>query len=348
MINFFKGLIAKRAETLPSKGPEPSSETVNPDHWQPLFHSYDEIQNAPPLTFAIHGWLQAEGITMYGGLPGHGKTLLGLSTAKALLTGEPLFGYEHFNVNRAKRVLYLCPEVGLGPLLHRIKLFRLMPFLKSGQLLVRSLSAPEAPLTDVRILRAAEGSDVFLDTAVRFMEGNENEAAEQRVFAKNLFAVLSAGARSVTGLHHSPKAFADAPVMTLENALRGTNELGAMLSTAWGTKRVSEKTVQLYIQNIKPRDFDPVEAFILEGRPWIDQTGDFKMIVKPGMAGDLRGYQGQDMGGRPSEITGAKAVTVRQMAAQHKPHTAIARAVGVDRRTVSRFLRTVPIVVGNN
>jgi hypothetical protein len=94
----------------------------NPDKWGEMFHSYDEIANAPALTFAIHGWLQAEGITMYGGLPGHGKTLLGLSTARALLTGEPLFGYEYFEVQRARRVLYLCPEVGLGPLAHRLKL----------------------------------------------------------------------------------------------------------------------------------------------------------------------------------------------------------------------------------
>jgi hypothetical protein len=47
-----------------------------------------------------------------------------------------------------------------------------------------------------RILRAAEGADVFWDTAVRFMEGDENSSTEQRVFARNLFTVLSAGART--------------------------------------------------------------------------------------------------------------------------------------------------------
>src|SRR2546428_7175149 len=142
---------------------------------------------------------------MYGGLPGHGKTLLGLSTARALLTGNPLFGYDYFKVARAKRVLYLCPEVGRGPLSHRIKLFRLLPFVQSGDLCIRSLSAPDVPLMDKRILKAAEGADVFLDTAVRFMEGEENSSTEQRVFAKNLFTLLSAGARTVVGLHHSPK-----------------------------------------------------------------------------------------------------------------------------------------------
>jgi hypothetical protein len=188
-------------------------------------------------------------------------------------------------------VLYLCPEVGLGPLAHRLKLFRLLPFVKSGELCIRSLSAPDVPLMDPRILRAADGADVFLDTAVRFMEGEENSATEQRVFAKNLFTLLSAGARTVVGLHHSPKFSKKADTMNLENALRGTNELGAMLSTAWGTKLVDQETTRLYVQNLKPRDFDPVGAFTLEGRPHIDLTGDFKMVDLPGAAGELKDHQ---------------------------------------------------------
>jgi DNA invertase Pin-like site-specific DNA recombinase len=74
---------------------------------------------------------------------------------------------------------------------------------------------------------------------------------------------------------------------------------------------------------------------------------DFRMIVKPGLAGDLRGYQGQSLGGRPSEISGEKAVIVRQMAGQRRTYKDIARAVNVDQRTVSRFLRAVPDSVGN-
>jgi hypothetical protein len=267
-----------------------SGEPVNPDDWSGLFHSYEEVVNTPDLSYAIYGWCLENEIIMYGGLPGHGKTLLGLSTAKALLTGEPLFGYEYFKVERSKRVLYLCPEVGLRALRHRLKAFRLLPFVKSGQLLIRSLSAPEVPLMDPRILRAAEGADVFLDTAVRFMEGEENSSSEQRVFAKNLFTLLRTGARTVTGLHHSPKFAKGAGEMNLENTLRGTNELGAMISTAWGTKLVDQETTRLYIQNLKPRDFDPVGAFTLEGRPNIDDGGDFKMVDKPGTA-DLKDHQ---------------------------------------------------------
>ena len=248
--------------------------SINPDSWRDLFHTWDEFDKSEPIKFAIKGWLQEDGITMYGGLPGHGKSLLGMSTTKALLTGEPLFGQSYFSVQRAKRVLYFCPEVGLGPLKHRVKLFRLEPFIQSGELLLRSLSAKEpAAITDPRILRACEGADVFLDTAIRFMEGEENSATEQRLFAQNLFALLTAGARTVTGLHHAPKRFAQDNYMDLDNALRGTNELGAMLSTAWATKQTDESQNWLYIQNIKARDFETVGAFVFEGRPHIDKTG---------------------------------------------------------------------------
>jgi RecA-family ATPase len=323
----------------PAHSPRPAATVekeaaVNPDQWGELFHTYEEVLNTPPLKFAIHGWLQAEGITMYGGLPGHGKTLLGLSTAKALLTGEPLFGYDYFTVDRSKRVLYLCPEVGLGPLTHRLKLFRLLPFIKSGELRVRSLTAPEVPLMDARILKAAEGADVFLDTAVRFMEGEENSATEQRVFAKNLFTLLSAGARSVVGLHHSPKFSKKAETMNLENALRGTNELGAMLSTAWGTKLVDQETTRLYVQNLKPRDFDPVGAFTLEGRPHIDQTGDFRMVDLPGAAGELKDHQ-------PTKglIDPDAGKEITRLLALGKSVREIAQGVGLSKSVVGRFVK---------
>jgi hypothetical protein len=338
-------LVDSRKYSLTQKPAEwHNNEPFDPNNWQELFHSYEEIAQAPPLTFAINGWLQAEGITMYGGLPGHGKTLLGLSTAKALLTGEPLFGYEYFKVTKAKRVLYLCPEVGRGPLSHRIKMFKLLPFVKSGELCIRTLSAPDVPLMDKPILRAAEGAEVFLDTAVRFMEGEENSASEQRIFAKNLFTLLSAGARAVVGLHHSPKFSKKADTMNLENALRGTNELGAMLSTAWGTKLVDEETTRLYVQNLKARDFDSVGAFTLEGRPHIDQSGDFKMVDQPGMAGELKDHQ-------PTKglVDPDAATEIIRLNAAGKSIREIARDVSLSRSVVGRFVKekcprtTVPV-----
>jgi AAA domain len=313
--------------------------------WREMFHSYADVCNAPKLKFAIEGWLQAEGITMFGGLPGHGKTLVALSTVKALLTGEPLFGHAPFSVDEAKRVIYLCPESGLGPMAHRLKLFGLSEYVAEGKLLLHTLKQQtRITLTDSLLLEAMAGADVFLDTAIRFMDGEENNASEQRVFSDNLFALLSAGARSVVGLHHAPKRFEEATYMTLENALRGTNELGAMLSTAWGLKQVDPATNRLYIQNIKARDFEPGRAFVLEGRPHIDATGDFKMVNVPGLAGDLRDHIGKEKGGRPSSIDEDTGKRIEGLAAEGKSVREIAKEVGKSTTAVWRFLnvRVVP------
>jgi AAA domain len=92
--------------------------------WHRLFHGDEEVLNAPPITFAIDGFLQNDAITMIGGLPGHGKTWVMLSMVKALLEGAPLFGYDGFKVTeKASKVVYLCPESSLTPFAHRLKLF---------------------------------------------------------------------------------------------------------------------------------------------------------------------------------------------------------------------------------
>jgi hypothetical protein len=70
------------------------------DNWRSIFHTVEEIENAPPLRFAIDGFLQEAGVTLIGGLASHGKTLLMLAMVKALLEESPLFGYEPFSVPR--------------------------------------------------------------------------------------------------------------------------------------------------------------------------------------------------------------------------------------------------------
>jgi RecA-family ATPase len=175
-------------------------------NWKKLFHSKTELENAPPITFAIDGFLPEKGITMLGGRSGDGKTLLAMNMARCLLEGSPLFG--HFASHESKRVVYLIPESGMTPFAARTKLFDLVRH-AGDRFFCRTLDSqdPDAPLTDPAILKSCEGADVFLDTAVRFMEGEENSASDNRQFAKNLFALLRAGARTVTGLHHAPKQF---------------------------------------------------------------------------------------------------------------------------------------------
>jgi hypothetical protein len=308
-------------------------------NWRGIFHTFEEFENAPPLRFAIEGFLQEEGVTLLGGLAGHGKTILMLAMVKALLEQSPLFGYEPFSVQRpAQRVLYLIPESSLGPFWSRIQLFRLEDNVRTDRLLVRTLSSREqVSLDDPRLLKAAEGADVFLDTAVRFMDGSENDVESARPFADTLFRLLNAGARSITGAHHAPKSFEGQEYMTLENILRGSGDLGAMLCTCWGVRQIDAARNQLYVQNVKPRDFQPCEPFILEGRPHLDKTGHFLMTHKPGEAEELRSYLRQK-GGRPAKPDKdeklAQAVALR---AQGVSIRDIADKIGISKSAVDRL-----------
>jgi len=222
------------------------------------------------------------------------------------------------------------PESGLGPFVHRLKLFHLLPHVLSGRFLYRTLSAKEdATLSDPRILKAVEGAHVFLDTAVRFLPGDENSATDQKEFAKTLFRLQAAGAKTITGAHHAPKNFETREHMTLENALRGSGDIGAMLATCWVVRQTDALKNRIHIKNVKPRDFEPCQPFEIEGRPHIDQTGQFAMAAEPGMAL------------KPSverlNKTQVKQAEARLMRQSGSTHAAIAKHLEVTTRTVERW-----------
>jgi hypothetical protein len=256
------------------------------------FHSFSDFKNAPKLSFAIDGILQNGGITLIGGLSGHGKTLIMLEWVRLLLsTKENKKLWRRFKVKdvRKRRVVFLTPEISITPFKHRLKKFKLMPHVRRGTLLVHTLSkGPTPKLDDKDILAAVDGADVFLDPAIRFGEGEENSARDnQEGLAKGLFGLLGAGARSITVSQHSPKPFAKESVMTLENVLRGSGDIGAMASAVWGIKQIEPKQNIIHIECIKARDFTPCGPFQIVGRPFIDDEGHFHMYKKPGECGTL-------------------------------------------------------------
>lgn len=253
---------------------------VDADKWRNLFHTREEIENAPPIGFAIQDFLQDDAVTILAGLPGHGKTLIALALTQSLLTGSSLF--DLFAVNRkAERVLYLVPESALTPFAERLKVFKLTEFI-GERLFVRTLSATGGDITliDGRLLEAVKGADVVLDTAIRFLptDTDENNAGEMRVFSRQLFGLLKHGAKSVTALHHSPKGTRKATQLDLENALRGSGDLGGMCATAWASYQLDKDSCKLYVENVKARDFQASPGFLLEGRPHLDNTSKFKLL----------------------------------------------------------------------
>jgi hypothetical protein len=262
--------------------------------------SYEKYSHAKPPEFVVKDFLQSGGLNIVGGLSGHGKTWLLLSLVQSLLKGGPLFGYFPV-VRQASRVLYLTPEIVLGSFRLRAEKFGLGPFVERGKLVVRTLSAyPMLPLTDPAVLLCAQGADVFLDTAIRFMDGDESSSSDNdRGLAAGIFRLLQSGARTVTAAHHSPKGFEKAAYMSLETVLRGTGDIGAMAATAWGVRMLDAMRSRIQVECLKARDFEPPPPFQLDGKPHIDAGQGFQMSLKPGECGHLSAYVEAKKGGRP-------------------------------------------------
>lgn len=315
--------------------------------WRSIFHSPEDFERAKPITFAIDNFLQEDSVTILAGLAGHGKTLSLLSVCKALLTTESLFGCGLFRVQTtAKRVVYLIPESSLSPFWARIRLFRLEQYVRDDSLLVRTLSHPEpVALGDPRLLRAVQDSSVVLDTVCRFLVGNENDAEVSRQFANSLFQLLSAGARSIIAAHHSPKSFESNDRPSLETALRGSSDIGALAATVWIARQVDSETNSVFFSAVKCRDFEAPGDFLLRGRPDLDEHGNFRMIAAPGQAKTLKHYldeereRDRDTGGRP--ILPNKAEKARQAAllrSEGKSLREIATIIGISKSAVDRLL----------
>jgi len=315
-----------------------------------ILHTTEDFMKSSKLTFSIEGFLQNGAATMIGGLSGHGKTWVMLSIAKALLTGEPLFGF--FKVaKKAKRVVYLIPESTLPPFKHRLERMGLLKYALNGKLLAHTMSAgPKPKLDDPQILAVAKRAHVFLDTAIRFGTGKENSAEDnQSGLATDIFTLLSAGAKTVVGAHHSAKKFDKESFMTLENVLRGTGDIGAVPATVWGVKQLDATKNILHIENVKARDFVdlPCKPFQVQGRPYIDLEGNFRMLKKPGTCGSLL-YEQPKRGGAAPELREQKdrnLEAVRGMLAKDPKRRSkdIAKRLGVAEATVRGYKRQLAL-----
>ncbi len=283
--------------------------------WRTIYDTREEFDSTPNPTFSVANFLQDYSVNAICGLSGEGKTWLSLNLAAAMLRGPGKL-WETFNVTeRAAKIVYLIPECSRVSFKPRLKAMQLYDEI-GVRLFVRTLSkGPVLELTNLDFLSTIQGAHVFCDTAIRFMQCTDENSANEAAtgLSDDFFAMQRAEAKSITALFHSPKSFAKERIMTLENMIRGTGEFGAMLSTAWGLRQIDESTNTIHIENLKARDFQACGPLQLIGRPYIDQTGSFKMHLEPGFCGKLDKYladRNHRGGGAPEEQQEAKAANL--------------------------------------
>ena len=238
---------------ISGKAPEPEPEPVD---WREHYHTYEETENAPPVTFIVDHFLARECITGLAAPAGQRKSLIALNVVHAVCTGLPLF--DHFPVlNAPKKVLYLCPEMGLSSFADRVKKIGLLPYV-GKTFFFRSMNKELLPLEKLAP-EEMDGALLIVDTAIRYIKGSENDSADMREFAKLLMSLIGPGKLdAILMLYHSGKGTKESPELTLENALRGSSELGAALACCWSTRLQDPKEYYRspsFLSCVKQRDF---------------------------------------------------------------------------------------------
>jgi len=232
--------------------------------WRTHYHTREETENAPKPEFLIDGFLQRQAIVGLAGYVGHKKSLIAQNVAYSLCSGSPLFGC--FRVLRKpSRVLYLCPEMALIGFANRITRIGLLPFVgETFFYATMSLQNGVIRLPEVT-KEEVDGAVIVLDTAIRFIDGDENSSQHMKELAVQAFNLIRAGAEAVIVLAHSNKEMVKSTELTLDNAMRGSSELTAFLSSCWATR--VQDTDHPYesaslLKHVKPRDFeaDPFEV----------------------------------------------------------------------------------------
>jgi RecA-family ATPase len=219
------------------------------------YHTLADLENVPEGRFTVEGILYENSITALAGYAGDRKSIVSLNLAAACVTGQPFM--DRFTVvNAPKRVIYLCPEMGLRELARLSTGLGMMPYVgktlffrsldKTGKIRLRDLTPEEL-----------NGSLVILDTAVRFIEGKENDPQDMAVFSDELFRLRNECA-TVWVLFHSSKASVGQE-LSLQNAVRGSSEIAACLSMCWATRlnepsKRYESTSRMY--PLKVREFE--------------------------------------------------------------------------------------------
>jgi AAA domain/RepB DNA-primase from phage plasmid len=281
---------------LLTQGLDNTPAEITPELLDKEFPAYDGTE-PDELPMLIEGFMP-KGVGFFGSLSGTGKTWCGLSIAKALTSGMPLWGM--FPLKRKAAVLYLVPEASDASFKRRLGKMRisqdkhLFRYRTITQGITRPLSDP-ITVAMIQQLGATRDVLVIVDTAVRFFRGGDENAAKENNLVHDSDMLRSIGA-NVLFLHHSPKATKDAAELTLENALRGTGDFGAMADFVYAFRRDEKLSAQgegpeeIEVVCVKPRDFEPPLPFRLQlrrkakhGEPGpivsvIDQVGDLAYV----------------------------------------------------------------------
>lgn len=246
-----------------------ASTEITPEQLLEAFPAYDG--STPPAVPMLVDGFMPKGATFFGSLSGVGKTWVALDIVKALTSGEPLWGV--YLVPEKVAVLYLIPEASAQEFCYRLGKMGMVQDLElfRYRTISEGVTQPlNSPLVYAMVKMLAQKRDVVVvvDTAIRFLRSSDENSSVENSLIKDtelLGALAKETGHDVSFLiqHHSPKASKDAAEMTLENALRGTGDFGAMAHCVYALRRDEELysggdgPEEIDVKCVKPRNVFP-------------------------------------------------------------------------------------------
>lgn len=276
------------------------SNSVQVKDWRSYYHTAHEHDHVGPPRFLIEDFLPEQSIMGIGAFVGQKKTLAALNIVFSLCSGEPLFG-KYKVIRKPARVLYLGPENGLISFSDRVNRIGLREYLCKTFFYSTMSMQEKRPLTALTPEEIRDAA-IVIDTAIRFTDGSENDAAMMKEFAERAFSLIRNKAACVIMLHHSPKTMTKANELTLENSFRGTGELSAFLSVAIAMRTQdmdNEYESASLFRFVKQRDFEPKPSSfeVTTSREtcrmtFVDGSNGAKVTLKPaGVKADADGKE---------------------------------------------------------
>jgi len=110
----------------------------------------------------------------------------------------------------------------------------------------------------------------------------------------------------VIGIHHARKLHKDEGY-TLENTLRGASDIAAICDACYRVIGRDSTNFVAEIRCMKARDFEPIDPFDIQGRPYIDERGKLYLLRPPEVD--------------PEELERVRVEQVREYIASHREAT---------------------------
>ena len=203
---------AGRAGQLADAQQQILEEDLSPAEYKTIMLS--DISKAPPASWLIDQVLPDTSLSILGGIPGVGKSLLALSMAAAIVGGRPLFG--QFKVNRSGPVLIVDEENSQQHLGERARALRIQDlsihFLYFQHVLLDDHRSFEMLIQVIEKLKPVQ---IFIDSLLRVHKAKENDATEMSKVMEKLREITNMGIGVCCLHHHGHK----------ENRARGSSDI---------------------------------------------------------------------------------------------------------------------------